>query len=236
LIEVTGPLAPFAEEFRARLERSGYARQSQAGHLRLMADLSRWLVERGLNGSGLSPEVVAGFVLDRRAAGHRHARSAGSLRPLLECLREVGAAPAVAAPLVVGPVGVMLADYASYLTRERGLAEVTVQRETDLVRPFLAARVVGDVLGLNSLTAGEVTAFMLSRSESALTATVQRTGTALRSLLRFLAPARGDRHLVGGRGAHRRQLETGRAAEVPDARTDRDVAGLLRPRYRGRTA
>ena len=67
LIQVTGPLAPFAEVFRARLNRSGYALQSQAGHLRLMADLSRWLVEHRLNGSGLSPEVVAGFMLDRRA-------------------------------------------------------------------------------------------------------------------------------------------------------------------------
>ena len=186
MIEVTGPLAPFAEAFRVCLERLGYAAQSQVGHLRLMADLSRWLVERGLDGSGLSLEVVAGFVLDRRAAGHRHARSVGSLRPLLECLREVGAAPAVTAPLVVGPVGRVLADYASYLTRERGLVEVTIRRETDLVRPFLAARVVGDVLGLDSLTAGEVIAFMLGRCGSASPATVQRTGTALRSLLRFL--------------------------------------------------
>lgn len=198
LIQVTGPLAPFTEVFRARLKRLGYARQSQAGHLRLMADLSRWLVEHRLDGSGLSPEVVAGFVLDRRAAGHRRARSAGSLRPLLECLREVGAAPAVAAPLMAGPVGVMLADYASYLTRERGLAPVTVVRETDLVRPFLAARVVDGVFGLDSLTAGEVTAFMLARSGSASPATVQRTGTALRSLLRFLH-LRGviDMSLVG---------------------------------------
>jgi len=105
LVQVTGPLAPFAEVFRARLNRSGYALRSQAGHLRLMADLSRWLVEHRLNGSGLSAEVVAGFVAGRRAAGHRHARSARSLRPLLECLREIGVAPAVAVPLVLGPVG-----------------------------------------------------------------------------------------------------------------------------------
>lgn len=194
LIQVTGPLAPFAEEFRARLERSGYARQSQAGHLRLMADLSRWLVERRLDGSGLSSEVVAEFVAGRRAAGHRDARSARSLRPLLEYLRELGAAPVVTAPLVIGPVGVMLADYAAYLIGEQGLAAVTVGRETDLVRPFLAARVVDDVLVLDSLTAGEVTAFVLARSGSASPATVQRTGTALRSLLRFL-------HLRGVIGA-----------------------------------
>jgi integrase/recombinase XerD len=135
LVEVTGPLASFAEVFRARLNRSGYALQSQAGHLRLMADLSRWLVEHRLNGSGLSPEVVAEFVAGRRAAGHRHARSARSLRPLLECLREIGVAPAVVAPLVLGPVEVMLADYAAYLARERGLAVVTVQLR-ELARPW----------------------------------------------------------------------------------------------------
>jgi hypothetical protein len=196
--QVPGPLASFAEEFHVRLERSGYARRSLAGHLRLMADLSRWLGERRLDSSGLSSEVVSEFVAGRRAAGHRDARSARSLRPLLEFLRELGVAPAVAAPLVVDPVGVLLADYASYLTGERGLAAVTVGREMDLVRPFLAARVVGDVLVLGSLTAGEVTAFMLARSRCVSTATVQRTGTALRSLLRFLH-LRGviDTSLVG---------------------------------------
>ncbi len=214
LIQVTGPLAPFAEEFRARLERLGYARQSQARHLRLMADLSRWLLERRLDSSVLSSDVVAEFVLGRRAAGRRHARSDRSLRPLLEYLRELGVAPAVTTPLVVGPVGVMLADYASYLTRERGLAAVTGQRETDLVRPFLAARVVDDVLVLDSLTAGEVTAFMLARSESTSTATVQRTGTALRSLLRFL-------HLRG-------VIDTSLVGAVPTA-ANWKLAGL--PKY-----
>ena len=94
-------------------------------------------------------------------------------------------APAVAAPLVLGPVEVMLADYAAYLARERGLAAGTVERETDLLRPFLAAR-VRDVLDLGSLTAGEVTAFMLARSAERLAGDGSATGTALRSLLRFL--------------------------------------------------
>ncbi len=75
---------------RVRLELLGYALKSRGGHLRLMADLSSWLGERGLDGSALSPQVVDGFVLDRRAVGHRDARSARSLRPLLEYLREVG--------------------------------------------------------------------------------------------------------------------------------------------------
>jgi integrase/recombinase XerD len=185
-VQVAGPLAPFVAGFRVRLELLGYAPQSRVGHLRLMADLSSWLSERGLDGSALSLQVVDGFVLDRRAVGHREARSARSLRPLLEYLREVGAAPLPGQQRVAGPVEVMLADYASYLGHERGLAVLTIQRDTDLVRPFLAARVANGLLGLESLTAADVTAFILARTQSASPATVQRTGTALRSLLRFL--------------------------------------------------
>ncbi len=40
LIQVAGPLAPFAEGFAARLESWGYTRASRVGHLQLMADLS----------------------------------------------------------------------------------------------------------------------------------------------------------------------------------------------------
>jgi len=198
LIEIAGPLAPFANGFAGRLELWGYARQSRAGHLRLMGDLSGWLGERGLDSSALNPEIVEGFVADRRVAGHRDARSARSLKPLLEHLREVGAAPLGVQQQMLGPVEALLGDYACYLTKERGLSVLTVRRETDLVRPFLAARVVGDgdgdVLILDSLTAAEIIAFMLARSRSDSPATVQRTGTALRSLLRFL-------HLRGVIGA-----------------------------------
>ena len=214
LVQVTGPLAPFAEVLPRAAEQVGLC-PAVAGRPPAADGGSESLAGRAsVERLGLSPEVVAGFMLDRRAAGHRHGRSARSLRPLLECLREIGVAPAVAAPLVLGPVEVMLADYAAYLARERGLAAVTVQRETDLLRPFLAARVVGDVLDLRSLTAGAVTAFMLARSESASPATVQRTGTALRSLLRFL-------HLRG-------MIDTSLAGAVPTAANWKQ-AGL--PKY-----
>jgi integrase/recombinase XerD len=186
LVQVGGPLAPFVEGFRARLELLGYAREPRVVHLELMGQLSHWLDERGLDGSALSLEAVEEFVLDRRAAGHRNARSVRSLRPLSEYLREIGAAPPPVRQQVAGPVEALLADYARYLVHERGLAAVTVQRSTDLVRPFLADQIRTAGPGLEALSAAEVIAFMLARSESASPATVQRTGTALRSLLRFL--------------------------------------------------
>ncbi len=186
LVHVPGPLAPFAEGFRDRLELSGYAPESRVVHLRLMTDLSGWLGERGLDGSALSASVADGFVRDCRASGRRDARSVRSLRPLLEYLREIGSAPLPVRERPAGPVEAVLADYAVYLAHERGLAAATIERNTDLVRPFLADRVAGGLPGLEALTSADVIAFMLACSESASPATVQRTGTALRSLLRFL--------------------------------------------------
>ncbi|WP_327341319.1 tyrosine-type recombinase/integrase [Streptomyces europaeiscabiei] len=185
LVQVLGPLALFAEGFRERLEMLGYTPQPRVVHLRVMAHLSSWLEERGLDGSALSASVTDGFIHDRRVAGHRDARSGRSLRPLLEYLREIGAAPQPVPQQAVGPVEEVLADYAAYLIHERGLGVLTVQRSTDLVRPFLAAP-HGDRLNLEVLTAADVTAFVLAGIESVSPATVQRTGAALRSLLRFL--------------------------------------------------
>jgi len=184
LVQVLGPLAPFAEGFRAWLELVGYAQGSRAVHLRLMAQLSGWLGERGLDSSALSPAVMDEFDAHRRD-GHQGGRPVRRCRsPLLEYLREVGAAPCV--QRVAGPVETFLVAYGIYLSQERGLAAGTVQRHTDAVRPFLTARVGAAGLDLTGLAGADIVAFMLAQSVSAAPATVQRTGTALRSLLGFL--------------------------------------------------
>jgi integrase/recombinase XerD len=198
---------------RVRLEVLGYARGPQVVHLELMAGLSRWLDERGLDTSGLTLEVLQDFVAGRRAAGRRDARSIRSLRPLIGYLREVGVPVPVRKP-ASGPVQTVLDGYARYLLRERGLAGLTVARNVDLVRPFVAAQVGPDGLGLAALSAGDVLAFMLVRSRVDRPATVQRAGTALRSLLRYL-------HLQG-------MIENSLVGAVPSAANWR-LAGL--PKY-----
>jgi len=185
LVRVGGPLALFVEGFRARLEVLGYARGPQVVHMELMAGLSRWLDERGLDASGLTLEALQDFVAGRRAAGRRDARSMRSVRSLIEYLQEAGVPAPVRKP-ASGPVQTLLDGYARYLIHERGLAGLTVARNVDLVRPFVAVQVGPDGLDLAGLSAGDVLAFMLVRSRVDRPATVQRAGTALRSLLRYL--------------------------------------------------
>jgi len=187
LVRVTGPLSPFREGFGTWLETAGYSRKMCAVHLRLMGDLSCWLGEREETIAGLGTPLLAEFIAGRRAAGQRTGLSMRALRPLAEYLRGTGAVLAEEPASPPGPVEEAIAEYASYLRAERGLAAGTIEHETVLVRPFLAGRVrEGGLDDLESLTAAEVQAFVLDRARSASPAQVQRTGTALRSLLRFL--------------------------------------------------
>jgi integrase/recombinase XerD len=55
-VRVTGPLAPFASAFRARLRDSGYTPLSAVNMMRLMAHLSRWLEANGLRAADLTGE------------------------------------------------------------------------------------------------------------------------------------------------------------------------------------
>jgi site-specific recombinase XerD len=186
LVSVPGPLSPFRDGFAAWLEMAGYSRQMRAEHLRLMAGLSRWLDERGETGEALSSPLLPEFLACRREARSSTGRSVPGMRPLMEYLRGAGAAPPDEPAPPDGPAEAAIAEYASYLRSERGLAAVTVGREITLLRPFLAGRVRGGFGDLETLTAADVQAFVLDCARSRPPATVQRTGTALRSLLRFL--------------------------------------------------
>jgi site-specific recombinase XerD len=185
---VEGPLAPYVAGFRGELERLGYTPLTSAGHVRLMAHLSRWMIAEGVPAAGLTPARVDAYFARRRAAGYVNSVTGRSLRPLLEHLRRLGVAPPCTPMQAVTPVEVLLGRYRDYLERERGLAFTTVELNVRLVRPFLTERALAHGEGgldLEHLSAGEVTAFVVAESR-ARPRSVKRMVTALRSLLVFL--------------------------------------------------
>jgi integrase/recombinase XerD len=185
---VEGPLAPYAEGFRAELARLGYTPLSSAVQVRLMAQLSARLGGQGLAVSGLTQERVEEFFTARRAAGYCNSLTPRSLRVLMVYLRGLGVVGLCRPAVAVTPVEVLLARYGDYLERERGLAATTVALNVRLVRPFLIERAGGcgdGGLDLEHLSAGEVTAFVVAQSR-VRAGSLQRMVSALRSLLGFL--------------------------------------------------
>jgi hypothetical protein len=55
---VQGPLAPYVAGFVGELVGRGYRPRSVSGQLELMAHLSRWLAEQGMEPGGLTQETA----------------------------------------------------------------------------------------------------------------------------------------------------------------------------------
>jgi hypothetical protein len=137
--EVTGPLAEYADGFRAELARLGYTPLTAAGQARLMAHLSRWMSAKGLDVRALGMPVAERYFEARRSAGYVNERTVEALGPLLGYLRGLGATPLPAAAPAT-ETGQLLDRYAGYLAAERGLAPGTVALNVRLARPFLQQR------------------------------------------------------------------------------------------------
>jgi integrase/recombinase XerD len=184
--EVTGPLAEYADGFRAELARLGYTPLSAACQMRLMAHLSRWMTAEGLSTWVLDMPATERYFAARRSAGYANERTVEALGPLLGYLRGLGAVPLPPAEPST-ETGQLLNRFGAYLLAERGLAPRTVTLNVRLARPFLQQRALerDGRLDLGQLTAAEARAFVLDQARKQ-PRSAKRIVTALRSLLRFL--------------------------------------------------
>ena len=186
-VRVSGPLARFASGLCAELAGRGYAGASAARHLQLMACLSRWMAAKRIAACELTPERVALFVAYRRAAGHRHMRTASALMALLGYLRSLDVVPERSAAKPDTPVDLLVESYRAYLLGERGLAAGTVSYYGRVARLFLAGIASPDgELELERLSAAEVGRFVLEQCAARSVGSAKNVVMALRSLLRFL--------------------------------------------------
>ncbi|GAA1624516.1 site-specific integrase [Nonomuraea maheshkhaliensis] len=184
-MRVTGPLAPHADGFRGELADLGYTPSSAAMQLNLMAHLSRWLGERGMDGAALDALIVEDFMAVRRAAGYVNHRTGAALAPLLNYLRRLGIAPGPVTRAAVTPADEVLAQFRTYLLGERRAGAGTAAQYLYYVGPFVTEHVVGGSADLRRLTAGQVTRFALDGCRQVPVTTAKPLLTALRAFLRF---------------------------------------------------
>ena len=186
VVRVDGTLAPYAPGFGAHLLERGYAPSSAEDQLRLMAHLSRWLVDQPAEPGALTPELLGRFLAARRA---RYVRLTGAraLAPLVGYLRGLGVLPE---PLTaeLAPVERLLAGYRDYLVSERGLAPGTVRLREQVARRFLVAQPEPLEFALQGLGPSDVTTLVLAECRSGRrgVSSAKTLTSGLRSLLSFL--------------------------------------------------
>jgi integrase/recombinase XerD len=182
---VTGPLEPYAAGFAEDLLRQGYTWTSAEQQVCFITHLDRWMSGEGVGLDGLSRAVLERYLVERRAAGYVEYRSWKALRPLLDHLAALGVL-VVLEEVAPGTVEVVLRRYSSYLVGERALTAGTARGYVDCVRPFVAARVRGEVVDLATISAGEVTGFVLAACPGRAVGSAKLIVCALRSFLRWL--------------------------------------------------
>lgn len=134
---ITGPLVAYRAGFVTELEELSYRPNVVCDHLHLLAHVSRWLDQQGLDASDLTPERVEEFLAARRAEGYTEGLCTRSLAPLLRYLRSIGdVPPPLSAPTT--PIDDWLAEFGRYLLEERGLAASTITHYVSLARLILA--------------------------------------------------------------------------------------------------
>ena len=187
-VPVSGPLAEFRSGFASELLRQGYKTTPAGVQMNLMAHLSRWLADQGLDVHRLSDTEVERYLRARRGAGLVIHCGSRAMRPILAYLRDLGVVPTPSITLPEGPVEVMLEHYRHYLTVDRGLATGTARGYIYAVRPFLCGRILSDghTLNLEHLRTVDITTFIVACCANGSPGTAKQTVTALRSLLRFL--------------------------------------------------
>jgi site-specific recombinase XerD len=185
VVPMSGSLTRHAEGFAAELRAQGYTEQSVANHLRLLADLSRWLQNHRILVEGMDPALVRRFLAKRRRRC-THFTSERAMAPLLGYLRGVGAVSATEPPERHSGV---LGEYERYVVDERGVTPVVRDHYMDVAEEFLRAH-----HNTSSVSTREVTRYIKRHAG--------RPGfggwlSALRSLLRFLfITSKTDTNLV----------------------------------------
>lgn len=187
-VRVEGPLEPYADGFRQELAGWGYSSSPAAGHLQLMAHLSRWMADHDLGAGELTVARVGQFLEYRRTIGRVHRRlTLRGVDPVLGYLRVLGVVPEPEPEVAVGAVERLVEEFSGYLSDERGLAGSTVANYRRVAGAFLSQCRSGvDGLMVGDLDADDVIGFVLAEAGRRRGGSLSNVATGLRALLRFL--------------------------------------------------
>ena len=185
-IIISGPLASHLRGLWDHLISHGYTPLSAANIARCMAHFSRWLAERHVSPRSLRSEQIDSFLRHRRRhwrVGHVSRRG---LQPILDYLISAKAVRLIGKPKSkADPVERIQQEYCEYLIKERCIGECARKFYLKVAAEFLTNRENAKDR-VASLTAADLSAFVLTKFKNLEVRYCQHHVTALRSLLRYL--------------------------------------------------
>lgn len=187
-----GPLAGYIEPLARSLLEQGYAKGPIHRHVLLASCFSRWLEQKGIVLSSLSPDHPPRYLQYRARRVLIHLGDAAALRHLLDFLRSEGVVLAEkVSPNPLIPAERCAQAYAQYLREARALATATVVNYVPFIRGFLMDRFGDGIVRLSRLSARDVVRFVQRKAPHLHLKRAKLLTTSLRSFLRY-ARYRGE--------------------------------------------
>ena len=181
-----GPLASHLSTFTSLLSEQGYTKFSIKVKIRFVAKLSRWLDQQHLGVNDLKLELFDHFIKYRGTTDPIRRGDLATLKLLLQHVTEKGVIQFSALRIDKNPFLQIEDGFAQYLSHERGLSSETLTTYIPLVRCFLSNCFKADTIRLEKLCPKDITAFILSYTQSVKRSTAKLMVTSLRSFFRYL--------------------------------------------------
>lgn len=181
-----GPLGPYINEYAALLHEQGYCRQGGGWQIRWVADLSRWMQQRGVQARDLTPPTVARYLRFRKRRWRPQRSDHSILKRYLTFLRHKGVLPPEAPSLAKSARERVEENFELYLFQERGLSRVTVVHRLPFIRRFLVERFGQKPIRFERLRTTDITGYVRRHARDFGPKRAAILVSTLRSFLRYL--------------------------------------------------
>jgi hypothetical protein len=182
----SGVFGDHVEALCSQLVKAGYRPASITHKLWTVSTLARRMEDRGQTVDDLDERCIGKFLDPRRARGRTCRGMRGTALMLLGQLRSDGIISTPEPARDDSPSIGLLGKYEVYLRQERAVTEGTVSRYVSIAHAFVSEHLHEADLRPVSLSAGDVSDFLLARIRHVAPKQAQYLGSALRSFLRYL--------------------------------------------------
>jgi site-specific recombinase XerD len=186
-----GPLTEHLDAYATVVAEQGYAPNSIRSQIVVIADLSRWLLQKHIEMPSLDNNVVDRFLKMRGLQDGVRRGDARTLNRFLSVLRQTGFVEPNRERPIKSPRQYVINGFRHYLLQERRLSPTTPHNYLPVVEQFLSERFHRKALNLSTIRAVHVTDFVRSQAHQLSPGRAALMVTALRAFFRYLLH-RGD--------------------------------------------